>query len=81
MRTAEVVLARGIRAGVRGLVIVLDDREVTVPWEKCGPLVARASDEDRRRAELSPGGYGVRWPLLDEDLSVGGLVTRVEGKN
>ena len=28
---------------------------------------------ERRRAELSPGGYGIHWPLLDEDLSIGGL--------
>jgi hypothetical protein len=30
--------------------------------------------EQRRRAELSPGGYGIHWPLLDEDISIGGLV-------
>ena len=30
--------------------------------------------ELRHRAELSPGGYGIHWPLLDEDISIGGLV-------
>ncbi len=28
----------------------------------------------QERAELSPGGYGIHWALLDEDLSLGGLV-------
>jgi hypothetical protein len=27
-------------------------------------------------AELSPGGYGIHWPLLDEDLSISGLLRR-----
>jgi hypothetical protein len=37
-------------------------------------MLAAAAPEERRRAELSPGGYGIHWPLLDEDLSIGGLV-------
>lgn len=57
-----------------GLVIRLADREVRRPWERCSPMLAAAAPEERRRAELSPGGYGIHWPLLDEDLSIGGLV-------
>jgi hypothetical protein len=45
-----------------------------IGWERCSPIFAAASAEDRRRAELSPGGYGIHWPTLDEDLSIGGLV-------
>jgi hypothetical protein len=56
------------------LVIQLADRAVRIPWEKCSPVLAAATADERRRAELSPGGYGIHWPLLDEDLSVGGLV-------
>ena len=26
------------------------------------------------RATSAPGGYGIHWPLLDEDLSVSGLL-------
>jgi hypothetical protein len=29
---------------------------------------------ERSRAELSPSGYGINWPLLDEDLAVGPLL-------
>jgi hypothetical protein len=56
------------------LVIRLADREVRIPWQQCSPILANATAEQRRRAELSPGGYGIHWPLLDEDLSIGGLV-------
>ena len=56
------------------LVIRLVDREVRVPWHRCSAVLAAATAEDRRWAELSPGGYGIHWPTLDEDLSIGGLV-------
>jgi hypothetical protein len=35
--------------------------------------LARATPAERNRAELSPGGYGIHWRLLDEDFSVTGL--------
>ena len=74
MRTTEVVTAVGIETRDEGLVIRLANREVRVPWERCSPVVSAASADERRRAELSPGGYGIHWPILDEDLSIGGLV-------
>jgi hypothetical protein len=74
MQTTEVVTANGIEATDAGLVLRLADREVRIPWERCSPILANATAEQRRCAELSPGGYGIHWPLLDEDISVGGLV-------
>jgi hypothetical protein len=66
--------AAGVATTDDQLVIRLADREVRVPWERCSPILAGAGAEDRRRAELSPGGYGIHWPTLDEDLWIGGLV-------
>ncbi len=74
MRTTDVTTAVSIKTMDAELVIRLADREVRIPWERCSPILAAATAEERRRAELSPGGYGIHWPLLDEDLSVGGLV-------
>ncbi len=76
MRATEPITAESIRTEDEKLVIVLSDREVGIRWEECSPTVAAATDQQRRRAELSPGGYGIHWPLLDEDLSIGGLVRR-----
>ncbi len=69
-------MAERIATTVEELVIVLPDREVRVRWNDCSPALAAATDEQRRRAELSPGGYGIHWPLIDEDISVGGLVRK-----
>jgi hypothetical protein len=74
MRTTEVVTATSIETTDDELVIHLGDREVRIRWERCSPILAAATTDERRRAELSPGGYGIHWPRLDEDLSVGGLV-------
>jgi hypothetical protein len=74
MRTTEVLTATSIETTDAELVIRLADREVRIRWEQCSPILAAATAEQRHQAELSPGGYGIHWPLLDEDLSIGGLV-------
>lgn len=33
-----------------------------------------ASDVERSTFEISPSGYGIYWPLIDEDLSIDGLL-------
>jgi hypothetical protein len=49
----------------------------SIPWEQCSPTLARASWLERSRVELSPSGYGIHWPLLDEDLAIGSLLKSV----
>jgi hypothetical protein len=74
MRTTEVTTALSIETTDAELVIRLPDREVRIRWERCSSVLAAATADERRQGELSPGGYGIHWPLLDEDLSVGGLI-------
>jgi hypothetical protein len=74
MQTTEVITAVSIETSDDELVIRLVDREVRIRWERCSPILAAARADERRRAELSPGGYGIHWPMLDEDLSIGSLV-------
>lgn len=76
-RITEPITATGIRTNDDELVVVLTDREVAVRWEDCSQRLAAATPDERRRAELSPGGYGIHWPLIDEDLTIGGLVARI----
>jgi hypothetical protein len=74
MKTIEPVTAQAVETSTDGVTVILDGRRAFVPWEKCPALLAGAPDGARRHAVLSPGGYGVHWPDLDEDLSVGGLL-------
>ena len=50
-----------------------DGRTISVPlaWY---PRLVHASQEERDNWELIGGGQGLRWPDLDEDLSVEGLI-------
>jgi hypothetical protein len=38
------------------------------------PLLEKATGIERKTFEVSPSGYGIHWPLLDEDISIDGLL-------
>jgi hypothetical protein len=66
--------ARGIEFISDALVVHLEDgRSLTVPLEWF-PRLRDALPAARTRRELMGGGLGIRWPELDEDLSVPGLL-------
>lgn len=71
------VLAKAIEITPDALVLILEGQSVVIPWEKCSERLARASLVERSRAVLSPSGYGIHWPLIDEDLAVGPLLRAV----
>jgi len=37
-------------------------------------LLHQASEAEREIFEVSPSGYGIHWPLLDEDISIDALL-------
>jgi len=70
----KAVLAKAIETTPEALILILESGPVSLPWEKCSDRLAHASPIERYRAELSPSGYGIHWPLIDEDLAVGPLI-------
>jgi hypothetical protein len=70
------VLAKAIQTTPEALIVVMESGTVSIPWDRCSERLARASQAERDRAELSPSGYGIHWSLIDEDLAVGPLVQR-----
>lgn len=50
-----------------------DGREIGVPlsWY---PKLEKASKKELLDYTISPGGYGVHWNLIDEDLSAYGML-------
>ena len=68
------VLAKAIETTPDALILIMEGGPVSIPWERCSERLARASLIERNRAELSPSGYGIHWPLIDEDLAVGPLL-------
>lgn len=67
-------LAQNIRLTDSELIVtLLDGRVVHIPiaWF---PTLANATEKQRANWELLGEGDGIRWPELDEDLSVDGLL-------
>jgi len=56
------------------MVLHVDGRRVEIDLPAVSPLLARATARERQNYEVSPSGYGIHWPALDEDLSVDGLL-------
>ncbi|SHO64734.1 DUF2442 domain-containing protein [Algoriphagus zhangzhouensis] len=50
-----------------GVKVILDVREVST-------RLFEASEEERILYKISPSGYGIHWPMIDEDISVKELV-------
>lgn len=57
----------------RLVVDLFDGRTIAVPlaWY---PRLLAAAPEERGQWEVAGGGYGIHWPVIDEDLSVEGLL-------
>jgi len=60
----------------RGTILVLrvDGREYRIDAAKVSERLAKATPAQRANFEVSPAGYGIHWPDLDEDLSTDGLI-------
>ena len=56
------------------MVLTIDGTEKKLRVKDVSPALDRASEEQRNTFEVSPSGYGIHWPLLDEDIAVDGLL-------
>ena len=52
----------------------IDGKEVVVSLTKISQRLLKASKKERETYKVSPSGYGIHWPLIDEDLSVDALL-------
>lgn len=56
------------------MVLRVDGAEHRFPLSEVSPKLLAASPAEREKYEISPSGYGIHWPALDEDLSIDGLL-------
>lgn len=55
-------------------ILNIDGETKKYPVDRISQILQNASDTDRNKYEISPSGYGIHWPQLDEDLSIDGLL-------
>lgn len=52
----------------------IDGKEIKIPLAKVSKKLSSANELQRNLFTISPSGYGIHWPLLDEDLSIDSLL-------
>ncbi|MCY4351560.1 MAG: DUF2442 domain-containing protein [Gemmatimonadetes bacterium] len=56
------------------MVVTIDGQKRRFMLSEISLVLQKASVEERNMYEISPSGYGIHWPLIDEDLSIDGLL-------
>ena len=72
--TVDTAIAKRVQVTSRDLIVELrDGRTISVPV-KWYPRLAHGSPRERQQWELIGPGIGIHWPVLDEDISIEGLL-------
>ncbi len=56
------------------LFFTIDNQIIKLKLSDISDKLAKSSDIERNDYKVSPSGYGIHWRLLDEDLSINGLL-------
>ena len=65
---------RNVRFEEGCLAIEVDGQDRKIPIAEISKVLSTASEEERNTFEVSPSGYGIHWPSLDEDVSIDGVL-------
>ncbi len=58
------------------IILSVDNQELKMKLSDISEKLANATKTERENYKISPAGYGIHWKLLDEDLSINGLLNR-----
>ena len=56
------------------IILTIDGNEKKFRIKDVSSALERATEQERSSYEVSPSGYGVHWPMIDEDVSIDGLL-------
>jgi hypothetical protein len=65
---------KNVRFTVNHLILDIDGQEQAFDLKTISQALLHASEIERTTFEISPSGYGIHWPLIDEDISIDGLL-------
>lgn len=54
--------------------IIIDGKTLNIPLQNLSNKLLLATNIERNLFTISPSGYGIHWPLLDEDISIEALL-------
>jgi hypothetical protein len=56
------------------MLLKIDGKNYRIDLAERSIRLARATQQQRENVEITPSGYGLHWPDIDEDLSIDGLI-------
>ena len=56
------------------MILTIDGMKKKFDIKGISALLDHASERERNIFDISPSGYGIHWPLIDEDISIDGLL-------
>jgi hypothetical protein len=56
------------------LIIKINNQEYKFVIKEISEKLSKVDIIERQKFVVSPSGYGIHWPTLDEDLSINGLL-------
>lgn len=63
-----------IRFEVDHIILVIDNQLIKHKLSDISDKLTNATEMERNDFRISPSGYGIHWRLIDEDLSINGLL-------
>jgi hypothetical protein len=58
------------------LLITVNEIDYSFNLKDISLKLHNATIEEKEHFEISPANYGIHWPLIDEDLSIKGLINK-----
>jgi len=68
----------GIKTTDMHLYLTVDGQPYRIKWTDCSTKLSNTTTDRRTYLDVSPSGYGLHWPLLDEDLAITPLLRHAE---
>jgi hypothetical protein len=69
---------RKVKVDETYLYLTIDGEAYRIRWADMSQRLASATITQRKHLEVSPSGYGIHWPWLDEDLAITPLLEYAE---
>jgi len=63
------------------LILSVDNQVFCFPLPIISQKLLKATETERNIYKISPSGYGIHWLMIDEDLSIDGLLTLAQSHN
>lgn len=60
------------------LYLTVDGQDYRLRWADCSTKLETATLAEWNYFEISPSGYGIHWPFLDEELAINSLLKQAE---